>query len=110
MGGRVFRRPVRGLLVSAAAPILFTLVIIALVLFGLTGADESSREEGVRILEEALFRAAIHSYAVEGHFPQSLDYITERYGIYIDRTRFIVHYEVFASNILPDIIVFEYIR
>jgi hypothetical protein len=32
-------------------------------------------------------------------------YIVENYGINIDRRRFVVHYEIIASNILPQITV-----
>jgi len=61
----------------------------------------------VRLLEESLVRVVIHSYSVNGHFPESLEYIETNYNIFIDRTRFLVHYDVFASNMLPDIIVHE---
>ena len=90
----------------AVAPLLLTIAIIAMVMVGLRQADEANRAEGLRLLEEAIFRAVIHSYAVEGHFPESLDYLSEKYGIFIDTTRFLVHYDVFAVNILPDIRVF----
>ena len=107
MKTRVFKRSLFASLVSRLVPIVFTLVIIGFVVAGLRQAEEASRAEGVRLLEEALRRVAIHSYAVEGYFPESLAYITENYGIYIDRTRFIVHYDVFAANLFPNIQVFE---
>ena len=97
------------MLVSGLAPLVFTLAIMAIVLVGLSQAEQSSRAEGVRLLEEAITRAAVHSYSINGYYPESLAYITETFGIYIDRTRFVVHYEVFASNLLPDIRVFELI-
>jgi len=88
-------------------PLIFTFSVVVIVLVGLSQAEEASRAEGVRILEEAIMRASVHSYAVDGHFPESLDYIVETFGIFIDTTRFVVHYEVFAQNLLPDIRVFE---
>jgi hypothetical protein len=107
MERRVFvKSPVRALC-TAAAPIMITLFVIGLVMVGLRQADAANRAEGLRLLEEALMRAAVHSYAVEGRFPESLELITERYGIFIDTSRFLVHYDVFAANILPDIRVFE---
>jgi DNA invertase Pin-like site-specific DNA recombinase len=93
--------------ISGIVPLTFTIVILVMIVFGLRQADEANRAEGVRLLEEAILRAAVHSYAVGGYFPDSISYIEENFGIYIDRTRFIVHYEVFASNILPNIRVFE---
>jgi hypothetical protein len=38
---------------------------------------------------------------VEGRYPESIAYIEENYGIYIDRSRYVVDYEIFASNIMP---------
>ena len=104
---RVFRKSFITSLVSGLVPLAFTLIILFIVLVGLQQAEVSSRAEGMRLLEEAITRAAVHSYAVNGYFPESLSYITETFGIYIDRTRFLVHYEVFATNLLPDIRVFD---
>jgi hypothetical protein len=72
---------------------------------GLSKTAAANRAEGARFLEEAMLRAAIHCYAIEGSYPESLAYITENYGIHIDRRKYFVSYEIFASNILPDITV-----
>jgi len=104
---RVFKKNPFIAIISGLAPLLFSGVIIGALLFGFGTAEETSRAEGVRILEESIMRVVIHSYAVNGHFPESIDYIIENYNVYVDRTRFLVHYEVFASNMLPNIIIFE---
>jgi len=103
----VFKKNLIARMISGIRPIVFTVIIIAMIIAGIRQADESSSAEGVRLLEEAIMRAAIHSYAIEGYFPESLAYITENYMIYIDNTRFIVHYDVFATNLLPNIMVFD---
>lgn len=46
-------------------------------------------------------------YAAEGIYPPNLDYLREHYGIQIDETRYMVVYDVFASNLMPDITVLE---
>ena len=68
-----------------------------------TGQAQEGREQ----LETALRRAAGVCYAAEGIYPPTLDYITEHYGIQIDRSRYSVFYEVFAENIMPEITVFD---
>ena len=88
-------------------PLLFTFAVVGLIVFGLSQAEETSRAEGMRILEESINRAVVQNYASEGRYPESLSYIEEKYGISIDRTKYVVHYSVFASNILPDIMVIE---
>ena len=104
---RAFRSGPIGVLVSGIGTVIFTLIIMAMILFGLRQTEEANRAEGVRLLEESILRAVIHSYAVSGHYPESLQYIVENFGIHIDETRFLVHYDIFATNILPEILVFE---
>ena len=107
MTRRVFKQNLLQAIISGLIPIIFTLAVMAVVIIGLGQAGEANRAEGLRVLDEAIRRAAIHSYAIEGNFPESLAHISETYGIYIDTTRFIVHYEIFAPNIMPYIRVME---
>lgn len=72
---------------------------------GRLGTGQS--REGRQQLETALRRAAVACYATEGVYPPTLDYLTEHYGIQIDRSRFSVFYEIFAQNLMPDITVLE---
>ena len=62
-------------------------------------------QEGRQQLETALRRAAVACYATEGVYPPTLDYLTEHYGIQIDRSRYSVFYEIFAENLMPQITV-----
>jgi len=101
----IYKKSAWDFLRAAILPVLFTAVIMVIVINGLRQTDESNRAEGLRILEDSLRRAVVMSYATEGRFPESLEYIEENFGIHIDRTRYVVHYRVFASNILPEIAV-----
>ena len=58
-------------------------------------------------MEDALRRAAVACYAAEGIYPPDISYLEEHYGIQIDKDRFAVYYDVFASNLMPDITVIE---
>jgi hypothetical protein len=102
---KTFKNNTLHTLLSAFAPLFFTLTIILLIAVGLSKTETASRAEGARYLEESILRAAIHSYAVEGQYPENLIYIVENYGIFIDRRKYVVHYEIFGSNILPNITV-----
>jgi len=103
----VFKKPAVFTLFSALAPVLFTLAITVVIIFGVNQTENSSKSEGLRILEDGIRRAVITCYAVEGYFPDTIGYIEERYGIHVDRTKYVVHYKIFASNIMPDITVLE---
>ena len=105
MRKRVFKRNAFHTLLAGLTPLLFTLAVIVIIAFGLRQTAESSKAEGARFLKEGILRATIYCYAIEGSYPENLDYITEHYGIHIDRTKYAVFYDVFASNLLPDITV-----
>lgn len=76
-----------------------------LIIFGLSNVGESSSAEGQRLLEQSLLRASMSCYAIEGSYPSSLMYLTENYGVIIDEEKYAVHYDIFASNIVPTITV-----
>jgi len=101
----IYRKSALDFLRAAVLPVLFTVAIMIMIVFGLRQTSESSSAEGLRILEDSIRRAAVMSYAIEGRFPESLTYIEENFGIHIDRTRYVVHYRVFGTNILPEIVV-----
>ena len=45
-------------------------------------------------------------YALEGAYPPDLAYLEARYGLQLDEDKYIYHYEMFATNIFPDVQVF----
>ena len=48
-------------------------------------------------------RAALTCYAVEGAYPQSLEALKHGYGLAYNEDAYIVVYDAFASNVMPDI-------
>jgi len=101
----IYKKSAFDFLRAAILPIIFTVAIMVMVVYGLQQTSESSSAEGLRILEDSLRRAVVMNYAIEGRYPESIEYIERNFGIHIDRTRYAVHYRVFASNILPEITV-----
>ena len=68
---------------------------------------EASGREGLRMAEQAVRRAAVSCYALEGAYPASYEDLKERTGVAVDEERYAVFYEIFASNIMPEITVVE---
>ncbi len=94
--------------VNDSLRLLLPAVILVAVLFffsALSNLDEGQSEEGRLQLEQVLRQASAACYAAEGIYPPNLEYLKEHYGLQIDEKRYIVHYEVFASNLMPDITV-----
>ncbi|MBE6036617.1 MAG: hypothetical protein E7223_03195 [Clostridiales bacterium] len=83
------------------------LVILLCFFTALSQLEEGHRLEGKEQLETALRRAAVSCYAAEGIYPPSLSYLQEHYGLQIDEDRYLVFYEIQASNLMPEITVLE---
>ena len=96
------RRPSPALLFS-------TILLIGSCLFfffGIQSISETTLQKQQEGLAHAILKSAVHCYAVEGTYPESLDYLKKHYGISYDETRFLVSYEVIGSNLMPDVRVF----
>lgn len=86
------------------------LLLVAVLLcfsVALSRLGQGSREAGRKQLEETLHRTAVACYASEGFYPPDVAYMTEHYGLRYDAQLYLVHYEIFASNLMPDITVVE---
>ena len=85
-------------------------ILLAAVLWLVTAVSDLASgqdEEAMQQLEESLRRSAVACYAAEGVYPPDLAYLEEHYGVQIDEKRFVVYYDAFASNMMPDITVLE---
>lgn len=81
--------------------------VVAFCFSGLQNAEETQKDEALRIAEESILRGAVRCYAQEGIYPPDYEYLKENYGIRVDEEKYAVFYSVFASNMMPDITVIE---
>lgn len=92
-------------------PLVWVLAILCVLFCFMTALSNlnngQSAEEKER-LEEALSRAAVACYALEGAYPPDLEYLIENYNVQINTDRFTVKYELYASNLMPDITVLDF--
>lgn len=94
--------PVRGYLISA----LLLAGFLYLFLMGAQGIAAGAKAEQLSVLDQAVKRAAVQCYAIEGRYPPSVEYLEEHYGLFINREKYYVFYDGWASNIMPDITIF----
>ena len=85
---------------------LFTTVAVWTVR-GVQDAARLSDEEGLRLAQEAIERAVVSCYSLEGVYPATYEDLKAKSGLMIDEEKYIVIYEVFASNIRPSVTVME---
>lgn len=101
------KRTLTGRWVKPAAAVLAAVLCGACFLAALSNVAQGSEEQGRLLLEDALRQTAVACYAAEGAYPPDVAYMERHYGLQVDKERYIVHYEIFASNLMPQITVLE---
>lgn len=91
----------RGIFVSLLLFVLIALIFI----MTLNRMETRTADQQTQLLEDALRRAAVTCYAIEGRYPPSVGYIVDNYSVVVDEEKYIVSYDAFASNIMPSIAV-----
>lgn len=86
--------------------VVFVLVAV-LIIQGIGRASSVSDREELELARRAIRQAAVSCYAMEGAYPASYEELKARTGLAIDEEKYAVFYEVFASNIMPEITVTE---
>jgi len=92
-------------IIGMLATIGFLIAMLWMFNTGVNYLVQTSGQEALESTRAAVTRAMVQFYAIEGYYPPTLDYLIERYGLQIDLDRFIVHYNAFASNRRPQVIV-----
>lgn len=90
-------------------PVAIIIIALFVVIMFLVSSQMSKTSviEQKKALESAIFRDVVHCYAIEGAYPESLDYIKDNYGLTYNEELFFVDYTPIASNIMPDITIIE---
>lgn len=86
---------------------LLGIVILLCFLLGVSRLEDGRKAQGKQQLEDALRRRVVSCYALEGFYPQNVEYLTEHYGLQYDQDAYTIRYEYIASNLMPEITVLE---
>ncbi len=91
---------------------IYLILILILIIFltqsgtGINGFSKTAEFERVKTVEEAIQKAAVQCYALEGSYP-TFSYLVTHYGLVINEAAYYYHYELIASNIMPVIAVYK---
>ena len=85
--------------------ILVFLACALLLWRGVSSISAQAEDSRIENLKNAIERSAVHCYAVEGSYPESLDYIKTHYGISWDPDKYVVDYTILGSNMMPIVTV-----
>jgi len=90
---------------------LATLPFIAFALFilirSVSGYGVTNQSLSKANVQEIVETYAIQCYASEGSYPPDIQYLVDHYGLILDEERFIYEYDIFASNVKPEIIIID---
>lgn len=86
-----------GILISV---VLF-LGIVVYFFTALNNMSEGINSQQKEALHNAIDNAVVSCYAVEGCYPESVEYLEAHYGLIYDHDKFYVEYSSFGANVRP---------
>ena len=89
------------------AVLLLMAVLIAGVWALVSRVDTTQNDAQTQFVRDAVRNAALTCYAVEGAYPEDLDYLRSNYGLAYDQDRYMVTYDAFSDNLVPQVFVAE---
>lgn len=96
-----------GFWIPALLGIALFVCVAAWAVGGVREAARRSDAEALRQTEQAVRQAAAGYFALEGAYPPTYERLKEYGGLAVDEEKYAVFYEIFASNLMPDITVME---
>lgn len=90
---------------SIVFPVALFLALLLFFFYTVGSLGNTAASEQEKTIEQAVVRAAVNCYAVEGAYPQDIAYLEDHYGLTIDKEKYRIDYQCFASNIMPQIVV-----
>ncbi|RDB62852.1 hypothetical protein C1878_07460 [Gordonibacter sp. 28C] len=87
--------------------VVFVLAIVLVVggWFAAGAVNQNLREQGAVSVRNAILDSAKQCCAIEGSYPSSLEHLEDEYGLRVNRSDYVITYEVFAENIMPSVVV-----
>lgn len=86
---------------------LIAFLALVFTVFFIRNLSRTIDQDRQQILEQTIRNYAVQCYALEGFYPQELDYLEEHYTLELNRDKYVYHYRFIGSNMMPEIFVFE---
>ena len=98
-------KPDKSLLYRLILPLMAFIVVVIIFVNSLANMESRSYEQQRSALEGALNKSIVHSYAISGYYPPSLQYILDKYQIIYNRELFYIDYQPLGMNMMPDLTI-----
>ena len=97
--GKTKRRKIYIILLA----VVVILAIVYFVMFKYPDIRKNVLEESRESIRKTVIEKAIECYAVEGVYPENLEYLEKNYSLVVNHEEFIVCYTAYANNMMPDV-------
>ena len=104
---RLYRKNNKTLYLSTVLSVAVFAVIIGVFLFYIGSISDRSGSESKKVTEQAIRRALVRCYAIEGVYPSSVDYLEKNSGVLIDHSRYEVNFQTVGANVIPAVQLIE---
>lgn len=91
-----------------SGPIFGVVLFVSCFIFflvAISNVSDDVNDNEVKTLEDSIDKAITTCYAIEGAYPENLQYIEDNYGVWIDYDKFLVVYSVLGPNVKPSVLV-----
>lgn len=85
---------------------LFAAMLTWFVIAALNASSSTDKRE-LSALKTTIENGITMCYAVEGAYPENVDYLCSYYGLIYDKDKYLVVYDRFAANVRPTVTIFE---
>lgn len=89
------------------AIVLLMVLLLAGVFMLVSRLSSTQSSAQTQFVQDAVRNAALTCYAVEGAYPEDVEYLRQNYGLAYDRDRYMVSYDAAMGNMVPVIYVTE---
>ena len=87
---------------------IFVMVVTMAVMFvALWGINADSGGKNTDAIVQVINKSLLQCYALEGSYPEDLNYLAANYGIIINDDLYYYHYEPYGANIFPIVKVLQ---
>lgn len=94
---------------KAPVKLLFSIAFICLIFYifisGVSSVSDSAKQKEAESLKNTIMQSIVQCYAIEGFYPESLEYLKENYGISYNEDDYVIAYETVGSNLMPSVSV-----
>lgn len=104
---RLYRKNERFPYLNTVLSVVVFGLIIGVFIYFIAGVSANSSSESKKITEEAIRKAMVSCYAIEGVYPPNIDYLEENYGVVIDHDLYLVDFQRVASNVMPSVMLID---